>query len=88
MSVVPKAAEMMLTSEPITGEEAVRIWACESSIPGRRTTAENNGNREENCKEKSDCSKSCIGNACNIRSHLRYYEGVKAEADHLVKYSF
>ena len=29
---MPKAAEMLLTSEPISGEEAVRLWTCQSSL--------------------------------------------------------
>ena len=54
-----KAAEMLLTSEPISGEEAVRYGLANQCLYGRRIASENDGTCKENCEEKSGCSESC-----------------------------
>ena len=77
---MPKAAEMLLTSEPITGEEAVQYGLSESSLSGRGTSSKDDGTCKENREEKSSCSESCIRNVA-ISKPESYYEGVKAEAD-------
>ena len=40
---MPKAAEMLLTSEPITGEEAVRLGLANQAYSDEELLAENDG---------------------------------------------
>ena len=50
-----KAAEMLLTSEPISGKEAVQLGLSKSCLYRRRIIPKTHGTCKENCEEKSSC---------------------------------
>ncbi len=60
---VAKAAEMLLTSEPITGEEAVRWGLANHAFPDEELLPKTMEIGKENREEKSDSHESCSPHA-------------------------
>ena len=77
---VPKAAEMLLTSEPISGEEAVRYGLANQSYSDEELLPKTMELAQKIAK-KSPVSVKAALNMLQYAKHSSYYEGVKAESD-------
>lgn len=77
---MPKAAEMLLTSEPITGEEAVQYGLANKSYSDEELLPKTMELASKIAK-KSPVSVKAALNMLQYAKPSSYYEGVKAESD-------
>ena len=77
---MPKAAEMLLTSEPISGEEAVRLGLANNAYSEEELLPKTMELAKKIAKKSPVAVKAAI-EMLQYSKHSSYYEGVKAEAN-------
>lgn len=75
-----KAAEMLLTSDPITGEEAVRLGLANQAYPDDELLPKTMELAKKIAKKSPVAVRAAL-DMLQYTKHSSYYEGVKAEAD-------
>ena len=78
---MPKAAEMLLTSDPISGVEAARLGLANHAYTDEELLPKTMELAKKIAKKSPVAVKAALADAAILRSHPSYYEGVKAEAD-------
>lgn len=76
---VAKAAEMMFTSEPISGTEAVQ-WGLANRAFSEETLLEETLNIAKNIAKKSPIALKAAIQTLQYAKHASFYEGIEAEA--------